>query len=273
MSSAEQPARAERSASGRVLSGWELASLGDHGSFPPGGEALYRRIAQLIDLGAADDFVVVPCGNGVTARFLAETSGASGAGTDEPRAVEAARSAARQAGLGERLHFEAGTPDNLPFTDEVFDVAVGELGLAAAADPAAAVAELARVTRRMGVVVLIQLTWTRDAPPAHRAALVERLGLRPFLLVEWKQMLRDAGVVDLHVEDWSDAVAAPQSWSVADLAGIRSLRPRATLFRRVWREHGFRGVRQLTEHDRRIRRLLTGERMLGLSLIRGTRWQ
>ena len=34
--------------------------------------------------------------------------------------------------------------------------------------------------------------------------LVERLGLRPRLLVEWKKrMLRDAGVVDIQVQDWT----------------------------------------------------------------------
>ena len=31
--------------------------------------------------------------------------------------------------------------------------------------------------------------------------------MRPRLVVEWKQMLRDAGVVDLQVQDWTDAGA------------------------------------------------------------------
>ena len=33
--------------------------------------------------------------------------------------------------------------------------------------------------------------------------LVERLGLRPHLLVQWKRMLRDVGVVDVQVQDWT----------------------------------------------------------------------
>ena len=44
-----------------------------------------------------------------------------------------------------------------------------------------------------------------DASVAERREiLVQHLGARPLLLVEWKQLLRDAGCVDLHVEDWSD---------------------------------------------------------------------
>ena len=59
----------------------------------------------------------------------------------------------------------------------------------------------------MGAVVLLQLTWSSEISPAARALLVERLGMRPHLLMEWKQMLRDAGVVDLQVQDWTDEAA------------------------------------------------------------------
>lgn len=44
------------------------------------------------------------------------------------------------------------------------------------------------------------------APPDRAAAApvrVERLGPRPFMLVQWKQPARDAGVVDLAVQHWS----------------------------------------------------------------------
>jgi hypothetical protein len=47
----------------------------------------------------------------------------------------------------------------------------------------------------MGPVVLLQLTWSSDMSESAREMLVERLGLRPRLLVEWKQMMREAGLV------------------------------------------------------------------------------
>ena len=45
---------------------------------------------------------------------------------------------------------------------------------------------------------------TGNVDADRKEQLVQHLGARPMLLVEWKQLLRDAGVVDLHVEDWSD---------------------------------------------------------------------
>jgi hypothetical protein len=152
---------------------------------------------------------------------------------------------------------------------------IGEMGLAAAADPAAAVRELARVVRPMGCVALVQLIWTGNVGPERRDMLVSHLGARPLFLVEWKQLLRDAGVVDLKVEDWSDTpspfrprVSAP----FPDFSELFSLRERIAILRRARRRWGWRGVRGAVLREREVHRLLTRERVLGLSLIVGTRW-
>jgi hypothetical protein len=154
----------------------------------------------------------------------------------------------------------------------VFDLVIGDFGLAATADPAAAVRELARVTKPLGAVVLIQFTWTRQIEPRQRAALVAHLGLRPQLLVEWKQMLRDAGVVELHVEDLSGGGPGGGVTGGSGLAAFGGFRDRLGVLRLAWRRWGWPGVRMLLHQDQDTRRLLSGERALGLSLIRGTRW-
>src|SRR5207249_918094 len=97
----------------------------------------------------------------------------------------------------------------LPHEAAVFDGGVGEPVLASAADPARAVAELARVVRPMGNVILLQLTWNSEIGAESRQMLIERLGLRPHHLVEWKQMMRDAGLVDIQVQDWTSEETPP----------------------------------------------------------------
>ena len=255
----------------------DLVRLSRDAVFPPGGEELYRRIAQVTELAPQNEVLDAACGRGVSTLYLAQAYGVSGVGLDPDRMlVEEASRRAREAELEGRVTFETAALDDLPFRDGTFDVAIGELGLAASADPARAVAELARVTRPYGCVVLVQLIWTGHVDPNRREILVRHLGARPLILVEWKQLLRDAGVVDLTVEDWSDAPSPfrPDAAGMPfhDFAQIFSVRERIAILRRAWRRWGWGGVKGAVLREGEIHRLLTRERVLGLSMIKGTRW-
>src|SRR5690606_17995580 len=170
---------------------------------------LYREIAALVEARPGREVLVSACGDGSTVEWLATRTGASVTGVDQDAAaIEAAdrrirELAARGDGLRLPVTFQQGAPDDLPHEDEVFDAAVGEPGIAAVEGPAHSIAELARVVKPMGVVVLLELTWSSDIAAGAREAVVERLGLRPHLLVEWKQRLRDGGLVHIQVEDWA----------------------------------------------------------------------
>lgn len=250
-----------------------LTRLSTRLSFPPGGEALYRSILRLVDLPDSAEFVMAPCGRGRSALFLSESTGAGGAGADpDPVMVEVATERAKAAGLAGRLHFEQAPLHELPYQDAVFDLALGEIELGAAQDPLSAVRELVRVTREGGTVVLVQLVWTRTLEPERRSALVERLGVRPLMLVEWKRMLQECRVEDLRVEDWSDAAGSHSQPSVlGGLAELFTFRGKLHLLPRAWRRWGWRGVRAVLSRERELRRLLEEERVLGVSLIMGKR--
>lgn len=252
-----------------------IAGKGGRILFPPGGEALYRQIARTVDLGAGQEFLVAPCGGGVTTSFLQALTNAAGAGIDpDGEMVETATARARAAGHAEHLHFDVAPLEDLPYRDAVFDVAIGEIGIAAAADPERAVRELVRVVRPGGRIALVQLAWVRRVDEERERLLVEHLGGHPFLLVEWKQMLRDAGVVDLAVDDWSRAAEAlvSPSASAGGLAGADSLGDRAALLWRALKRRGLDGVRDALGWGHELRRLILRERVLELSLITGTRW-
>ncbi|HEX2203941.1 MAG TPA: methyltransferase domain-containing protein [Longimicrobium sp.] len=253
----------------------DLVRLSKEVVFPPGGEELYRRIGTLTELEEGMEVLDAACGRGVTTLFLAKSHGVQCVGVDSDAALvrEAERRAADAGAEG--VAFETARLDDLPYRDGIFDVSIGEIGLAASADPARAVGELARVTKPFGCVVLVQLIWTGNVDPARREILVRHLGARPMILVEWKQLLRDAGVVDLTVEDWSDA---PSPFRPAaggpfpDFAEIFTLREKVGILRRALRRWGWRGVKGAVLREREVHRLLTRERVLGLSLIKGTRW-
>jgi SAM-dependent methyltransferase len=254
----------------------DLVRLSREVVFPPGGQELFRRIGTLVELGEGMEVLDCACGRGVTTSFLAQQYGAGCVGVDpDPALVAEAQRRARDEGLEGRLTFETAQPDDLPFRDGIFDVTIGELGLAASADPARAIAEMARVTRPFGCVVLVQLIWTGNVDPARREVLVAHLGARPMILVEWKQLLREAGVVDLTVEDWSDAPSPfrPSAGGpFPDFAEMFTLREKVAILWRALKRWGWRGVRGALVREREIHRLLTRERVLGLTMIKGTRW-
>ncbi len=256
----------------------DLVRLSPAPVFPPGGEELYRQIARLVELHEGAEVLDAACGRGITTQFLATNYGVEAAGVDpDERLIREAEQRARQQGEDARLSFQAAPLDDLPYRDGIFDVTIGEIGLAASVDPAAAVRELARVTKPLGAVVLVQLIWTGNVDPRRREILVRHLGARPMILVEWKQLLRDAGVVDLMVEDWSDSPSPfrPAGRTAApfpDFAEIFTVREKLRILWRAMERWGWGGVRGALVREREIHHLLTRERVLGLSLIKGTRW-
>lgn len=234
------------------------------------GEVLYREVAELTELAPGQDLLVAGCGDGLMAEWLAVRTGASVTGVDPDReSLAVAEAHLRRGGLTRAVTYEGAPLDDLPLEDSVFDAAVGEPAIAAAADPARAVAELVRVTKPMGVVVLLQPTWSTLAVEAREPA-VERLGLRPFLLIEWKQMLRDAGVVDIQVQDWSDG-GRRRSDRVAAEPQL-TWQHKMHIVGRAWRRWGWREARGAVERERRLLREMSCERALGFQVIKGVKW-
>ena len=132
--------------------------------------------------------------------------------------------------------------------------------------------ELARVTKPGGFVVLVQLVWKAPVDAERQRVLAAHLGARPRMVVEWKQLLREAGLEELHTEDWSDARTAFRA-TVAkpfpDFSELFSLGEKVGIMRRAWRHWGWRGVWTALARERAVHNLLTRERILGLDLLRG----
>lgn len=236
------------------------------------GEDLYREVADLTEAKGGTELFVLGCGNGITAEWLAARTGAAVTGVDpNPERISQAQARRREAPEG-IVTFEVTPLDDLPHETAVFDAAVAEPEVAAARDPARALGELVRVTKPLGRVVALLPTWTSEIDSGDREDLVQRLGLRPQLLVEWKQMLRAAGLVDLVVQDWSDG--GPSSGARTPESAMPALtwRQKAQITGRAWRRRGWRAARGAVRRELELLEDLSRERALGFQLVMGVKW-
>ena len=253
----------------------DMVRLSPRRLFPPGGVDLFRHVAVLTDLSPGDEVLGVACGKGVALEYFVREYGVTAAGVEhDPHMVEQAEAAARDSGLAGRLQFQTGSSDALPYRDGIFDVSIGEIGLANHCELGDAVRELVRVTKPGGFVVLVQLVWKAPVDDARQRVLSEHLGARPLMVVEWKRLLAGAGVEEVHTEDWSDAETSFRGGVVKpfpDFAELFSLPEKIGVLRRARRLWGWRGVRAVVAREREVHKLLTTERILGLDLLRGRR--
>lgn len=251
----------------------DLVRLSARRLFPPGGVELYRQIALLTEMSEGLEVLDVAAGRGVPLEYFVREFDVTGSGVEiDAEMVDEAEDWTRELGAGDRLQFQSGRSDRLPYRDEIFDIAIGEIGLANHCEPADAVRELVRVTRPGGFIVLVQLVWKAPVDEERRAVLSDHLGARPLMVVEWKRLLREAGVEDVHVEDWSDEETSFRPTVVKpfpDFAELFSLPERLAILKRAWQRWGWRGVSAALARESEVHRLLTNERILGLDLMRG----
>lgn len=243
-----------------------------HGRWRTTSDDLFRAVADLADAKLGAEILVSGTVDGLTAQWLAARTGAVVTAVDTDPGLVARADVRARSRAGRTPSFEVSPLDDLPHETAVFDSAIGETGVAACRNPSRAIAELVRVTRPMGRLVLLLPTWSSEIPTADREALVERLGVRPHLVVEWKQMLRDAGVVEVVVQDWSEgAVGARTSGNRVAVPRL-TWREKAHIAGRTLRRRGWRAARTSVHRELELLRELARERALGFHLVSGVKW-
>jgi len=222
-------------------------------------EPIHRRLAQIVDAEAGQEVLWVGCGTGRSVLWWAGRYQTHVQGIDpDPKAIEAAERSSRDAGLTGLTTFQAGTPADLPHEPQVFDITVANLLCLGDVDGARVIAEMGRVARPMSVVAAIVPTWLRTPEPRD-ASVLAAAGVRPQLLMEWKGSFRDAGIVELSV----DAAATDGGWIAEGWFG---------LIVRGWRAARWVGLRTVLSREFVVLRKLVHRRILGLSIVKGTRW-
>jgi SAM-dependent methyltransferase len=128
-------------------------SLGEFEGVAPQLLPAARAAIELAGLSSGQHVVDVGCGTGNAALLAARHPGVRVTGIDPaPRLLEVARAAADAQGL--EVEFVPGDAASLPLPDGSADVVLSVFAVIFAPDPAAAAAELARITARDGKIVL-----------------------------------------------------------------------------------------------------------------------
>ena len=222
-------------------------------------EPIHRRLAQLSEIASGQEVLWIGCGSGAAVLWWARKYQTHVSGVDpDAKAIETAERSVRAAGLTKLVTLQRADPANLPHEAQVFDITIVHMLQLLGADGAKVFHEAARVARPMSTVMGLVPSWL-SSPGEEAARALESIGLVPRLLVEWKSTCRDAGLVELTVEE----VARDSGWVAAGWLG---------LLLRGWRAAKWAGVNAVLGPEIRTLRSLVLRRILGLSLIKGTRW-
>jgi demethylmenaquinone methyltransferase / 2-methoxy-6-polyprenyl-1,4-benzoquinol methylase len=112
-----------------------------------------RFLVSRIECGPEDSVVDVATGTAAVAIELVRRTGCRVVGLDQsPEMLASARARVEEARLGDRISLVEGSADELPFPDASFDALTFTYLLRYVEDPAATLAELARVVRRGGTM-------------------------------------------------------------------------------------------------------------------------
>jgi hypothetical protein len=146
------------------------------GELHPGGEAATRRSLELIALRPRERLLDVGSGAGSSAMVAAAEFGSIVAGLDfGAAAVRGAQEAADAAGLCDRVGFVVGEAGSLPFADGEFDAVLCECSLSTFPDKRRAVAEMRRVLRPGGRVVIADVVADHGRLPEQLQGTVATL--------------------------------------------------------------------------------------------------
>ncbi|MEU8178027.1 methyltransferase domain-containing protein [Microbispora hainanensis] len=186
-------------------------------------EAVLGRVfvppaARVLDVGSGTGRLAADLATGDRGREVV--------GVDvDPALLEAARSHAAERGLG-NVRFETASVTALPYADAAFDLVTCRFVLMHVPDPAAAVAEMRRVCRPGGALVVIESDWDGQllhpmTPGVRRlrelgVRVARRMGINPNQGRELFGLMRAAGLDDITVTAHAEVSTADDPRVVAE---------------------------------------------------------
>jgi demethylmenaquinone methyltransferase / 2-methoxy-6-polyprenyl-1,4-benzoquinol methylase len=116
-----------------------------------------RFLVSRVDVGPEETVLDVATGTAAVAIELVRRTGCSVVGLDQsPEMLAAGRERVDAAGLEDRIQLVEGSAERLPFPDAAFDALTFTYLLRYVEDPAATLAELARVVRPGGTIAALE---------------------------------------------------------------------------------------------------------------------
>ncbi|MDD3245282.1 MAG: class I SAM-dependent methyltransferase [Methanosarcina sp.] len=173
-----------------------------------GGLTSTKKLAELCRIDRTKKVLMIGCGTGFSACFLARKIGCNVMGIDIAElSLEEAKERARRQGVSDRVEFRVADAYALPFEAGTFDAVITEF-VSQFLDRGRTFKEFARVLKQGGYVGINEMYKEERIPPkaaeeiAHAEKVFGKITGLPFSLPtpeEWKRGLQEGGLKDVNI--------------------------------------------------------------------------
>lgn len=172
-----------------------LAYFGVGGAHP-GGFSLTKQLLKDEKISSFDSFLDIGCGTGQTAAFVKKQFNCSVTAVDcHPIMINKAKKRFEKEQVQVALVKE--DVQSLSFSDQLFDFALSE-SVIAFTNISKTLHELARVLKRNGCLLIIEMTAKKQLSPAKQKEVKDLYGIPEVLTEEeWKVKLKNAGFLSV----------------------------------------------------------------------------
>ena len=173
----------------------------------PGGLEKTDEMAKMCKIGKGKRVLVIGCGKGITACYLAQKYDCEVVGIDvSEKMVNYARELAKKKKLDNKVSFRVADAHNLPFEDESFDMVIAEC-TTVVLNKEKAFREFLRVLKPGGYIGDLEMAWKKQPPKE----LVRRTyevwgGFKTMTLEEWRKFFENLGLVEVKAIDFSNEI-------------------------------------------------------------------
>jgi len=234
----------------------DAVEISDIETLHPGGFELTKRTAELAQLKPGMKVLDVSSGRGTQALYYAKEYEVHVTGIDISEImVKKANQKAIDTGLRHQVEFLQGDSQNLPFSDDTFDVVINECAVGIPDDSQRVLNEMTRVTKPSGKILIHESIWGKSLSSTEKIELSERYGTTPLEYQEWINMLKKAGVADIisEYEQWSKP---EMFWKIRKDREVNkhtevfTLSERIITLLRILNKYGIKGAFKIIENEK-----------------------
>lgn len=252
----------------------DAIEIGGIETLHPGGFALTKRTAELAELKDGMKILDVSSGRGTQSIYYAKEYNVNVIGMDiNMDMLNTATENAKIEGVSEKVKFEQGDSQNLPFENDTFDVVINECAVGIPDDSQKVLDEMLRVVKKGGKVLMHESIWKQKIIENEKNEISERYGTTPLELDEWKNMLKKAGAKNIIIEyeQWSNP---EMFWKIRKDRDVKhwfftmTIKEKLITIFRIFKKFGFSGVFNVLKNERFFwKAVLSGK--LGYALFKG----